>query len=77
MRATMSHRQIVNGNDMSKYLWLAVEADEYELPLYVADSARELAEKFDTNKLNVECSAFYGHGGAVSGRKFLKVLKEE
>ena len=30
---------------MSKYLWLAVETDQYELPLVVADSARELAEK--------------------------------
>ena len=29
----------------SRYLWLCVEADEYELPLVVADSARELAQK--------------------------------
>ena len=61
----------------SKYLWLAVEADKYELPLYVADTARELAEKFGTTKHNVESSAFYGHGGSISGRRFLKVLKEE
>ena len=26
------------------YLWLKVELDEYELPLKVADSARELAQ---------------------------------
>ena len=74
---TTDGRRIVRGSDMSKYLWLAVEADKYELPLYVADTARELAEKFGTTKHNVESSAFYGHGGSVSGRRFLKVLKEE
>ena len=60
----------------SKYLWVAVEADKYELPLYVADSARELAEKFDTTKHNVEVSAFFGNSGTMSGRRFLKVPKE-
>jgi hypothetical protein len=73
-----SHRQIALGNDMSsKYLWIAVDADEYELPLYVADSARELAEKFGTTKHNVESSTFYSTNGSMTGRRFLKVLKEE
>ena len=61
---------------MGKYLWLAVEADKYELPLYVADTAKELAEKFDTTKHNVESTAFYGNSGAISGRRFMKVPKE-
>lgn len=61
----------------SKYLWIAVEADEYELPLYVADSARELAEKFGTTKHNVECLVYRDRGGLISGRKFLKVLKDD
>ena len=39
---------------MNKYLWICVEADEYELPLAVADSARELGEMCDTNKHNIE-----------------------
>ena len=77
-RLRTSHRQIALGNDMSsKYLWIAVDADEYELPLYVADSARELAEKFGTTKHNVECLVYHGRGGRISGRRFLKVLKEE
>lgn len=61
---------------MSKYLWLAVESDKYELPLYVADTARELAEKFDMTKHNVEITAIYGNSGAISGRRFMKVPKE-
>ena len=74
---TTDGRRIVRGSDMSKYLWLAVEADKYELPLYVADTARELAEKFGTTKHNVESSTFYSTNGSMTGRRFLKVLKEE
>ena len=75
---TIGGRQIALGNDMSsKYLWLAVEADKYELPLYVADTAKELAEKFDTTKHNVESSTLYSTSGSMTGRRFLKVLKEE
>ena len=61
---------------MGKYLWLAVEIDEYELPLYVADSARELAEKFDTTKHNVECNVLRGDNGRISGRRFIRVLND-
>lgn len=61
----------------SKYYWVAVETDEYELPLYVADSARELAEKFDTTKHNVECNVCRGDNGRMSGRRFLKVPRKE
>lgn len=61
----------------SKYYWIAVETDEYELPLYVADTARELAEKFDTTKHNVECNVYRGDNGRVSGRMFLKVPRKD
>ena len=61
---------------MGKYLWLAVEIDEYELPLYVADSARELAEKFGTTKHNVECNVLRGDNGRISGRRFIRVLND-
>ena len=61
---------------MGKYLWLAVEADKYELPLYVADSARELAEKFGTTKHNVECNVLRGDNGRISGRRFIRVLND-
>ena len=61
----------------SRYLWLCVEADEYELPLVVADSARELAEKVGTSKTNVENLALYDYNGKATGRRFVKVPKEE
>lgn len=62
---------------MNKYYWLCVETDEYELPLYVADSARELAEKFDTTGHNVECNVARGDNGRCSGRKFMKIPRKE
>lgn len=61
----------------SRYLWLCVEADEYELPLAVADSARELAEKVGTSKTNVENLALHDYNGKTTGRRFVKVPKEE
>ena len=61
---------------MGKYLWLAVEADKYELPLYVADSARELAEKFGTTKHNVETFVCKQSNGRMNGFKYIKVLND-
>ena len=60
----------------SKYLWLCVEADEYELPIAVADSARELAEKIGTSKSNVENNAWREYNGRCSGRRFIKVPRK-
>ena len=57
---------------MGKYLWLCVEADEYELPLYVADTARELAEQFDTTTHCVQVLVDGGYSGKKIGRRFLK-----
>lgn len=62
---------------MNKYLWLLVEADEYELPLVVADSARELAEKCGTTKHNVETFVSKKSSGRNRGTKYLKVRREE
>lgn len=61
----------------SKYLWLCVDADEYELPIAVADSSIELARKCNTSKSNVENCANRGWNGRISGRKFIKVRREE
>lgn len=36
---------------MSKYIWLAVEADKYELPLAVAETAEELNVPFAESKI--------------------------
>ena len=58
---------------MGKYLWLAVEADQYELPLVVADTARELAEKCGTTKHNVETFVSKQSSGRTNGYKYVKV----
>ena len=62
---------------MGKYLWLAVEADQYELPLVVADSARELAEKCGTTKHNIETFVCKQSSGRTKGYKYIKVSVEE
>lgn len=62
---------------MGKYLWMLVEADKYELPLAVADSARELGEMVGSNKHNVETNVCKGSNGRLSGVKYLKVLNYE
>ena len=61
----------------SKYYWMAVTADKYELPLVVAESSRELARKCGTSKSNVENLAAGGWSGKISGRKFVKVRRDE
>ena len=62
---------------MNKYYWLCVEADEYELPLAVADTARELGEMMGTNKHNVETFVSKNSNGRIKVEKYLKVRREE
>ena len=62
---------------MNKYYWLCVEVDEYELPLVVADTARELAEKCNTTKHNVETFVSKQSNGRVNGYKYMKVRRED
>ena len=62
---------------VSKWIWMAVDADKYELPQAVADSSAELARKCGTNKHNVEAQV-YGHwSGKMTGRKFVVVPRKE
>ena len=56
---------------------MCVEADEYELPLAVADTARELGEMCGTNKHNIETFISKNSNGRCSGRKFVKVRNDE
>lgn len=62
---------------MTKYIWICVEADEYELPLAVADTARELAEMMGTTKHNIDTFVSKGCNGKLSGRKFMKIPNDE
>lgn len=66
------------GKRKSKYLWMAVDADEYELPIFIADSADELAEHYGVTKHNVGASTYDPHStGKYKGYKFVKVLRDE
>lgn len=58
---------------MGKYLWLAVTADKYELPLAVADSAAELGRMFGMKKNSIIGAVSKQRDGSISGRKFLKI----
>ena len=62
---------------MYKYFWLCVDADEYELPIAVADTARELGEMMGTNKHNVEAFVSKQSNGRELGYKYIKVLRED
>lgn len=59
------------------YLWLAVTADKYELPLTVADSAKELGEIYGVSKQTVKNCVLRNVSGTRTGRKFVKVRIEE
>lgn len=61
---------------MGKYLWMAVTADEYELPLYVADTARELAEQYGVTPITVITYARRFHDGRQNGYRYVKVLND-
>lgn len=61
---------------MIRYWWLCVEVDEYELPLAVAESARELAEKCGTTKHNVETFVSKNSSGKQNGYKYLKIRRD-
>ena len=62
---------------MYKYYWLAVEADEYELPLAVADTAKELGDIVGVSKSVVIDAVKDNRSGKISGRKFVKVERNE
>lgn len=62
---------------MQRYYWLAVEADEYELPLAVADTAKELGDIFGISKSVVIEAVKNNRSGRISGRKFVKVERNE
>ena len=61
----------------NKYLWIAVTADEYELPICVADSAQELANKFGVTDNTIRNCVMRGRSGRQNGYKYLKVRRED
>lgn len=62
---------------MNKYLWMAVDADEYELPICVEDSAKELADRFGVTDTTIYNCVKRGRSGRENGYKYLKVRRED
>lgn len=62
---------------MGKYLWMAVEADEYELPIAVADTARELGAIYGVTADTVITLERGNYSGSKTGMKYVKVRNEE
>lgn len=61
---------------MSKYLYMMVSSDEYELPLAVADSPSELGRMVGTNPRNI-IAAIYHSKVRGNKSKYRKVEVEE
>lgn len=58
-------------------MYMAVTADKYELPLFVADTARELAEHFGVSTITVYSAISKGLSGTKNGYRFVKVCDED
>lgn len=61
---------------MGKYIWMAVEADEHELPLAVCGTADELGKVLGVSKKAVENSLYHRHSGERSGIRIRRVNDE-
>lgn len=59
-----------------KYLWLAVETDQYELPIAVADTAEELANYFGVKQTTVFNCVMRGRNGRENGYKYIRVIDD-
>lgn len=53
--------------------YMTVTADEYELPIYVADTVEELAEHYGISVGTIYTAVCLGKNGARNGYKFVKV----
>lgn len=52
-----------------EYVWMVVSNDKYELPVYIADTARELAELVGSTENNVRtCYQHYVKGDSKTCR---------
>ncbi|MDP4117634.1 MAG: hypothetical protein Q8873_00375 [Bacillota bacterium] len=57
---------------VKKKIYMAVTADKYELPLFIADHLNDLAKEFHTTRNSVITCICNKTNGRKSGVKFLK-----
>ena len=60
-----------------KYIWLAVETDQYELPIAVADTAAELGSSFGVKANSIINCVIRGRNGRENGYKYIRVIDDE
>lgn len=58
-------------------LYMGVTPDKYELPLYVAETAEELAKMVGTNRATVYSSITHKASGRDRGVKLIKIIIDE
>lgn len=58
---------------MREFLWMAVTADEYELPIAVADTSIELGQMLGVSDSTITTSIKKKLDGSRSGLRYLKV----
>lgn len=61
----------------TKFVWLAVEANEYELPMAVANTAEELGKIVGINPHYLRQALQKGSNGSVWGFRVVKVSIED
>lgn len=59
------------------YIWMAVTADEYELPIAIADTAEELGEILGICRASVMTNSHRRESGKINGRRIVKVMRDD
>ena len=59
------------------YIWMAVTADEYELPIAIADTAEELGNILGICRASVMTNVLRAESGKINGRRIVKVNRNE
>lgn len=60
---------------IKNYIYMMVSSDKYQLPLCVADSAEELAEKVGVKKGTIYSSVLRWEKGQTKKTKYIRILR--
>lgn len=63
--------------NIKKLLWIAVTADEYELPICVENTAEKLARRLGTSRTAVNTKCCKKYGGKYSGYRIVRIEDSE
>lgn len=61
---------------VEKYIYMMVSDDKYELPLCIADSAQELADKVGVSRNAITAHICRSKKGQVKKIRYLRIKKE-